>query len=163
MLLLLFVSVTSAAGFDQTLLEEQALGWAARIYELYAEERFPEVYAHMTFEIKDRVTEEDYTEYQEYHFRRLHLRITEITVKEASVNPSLPRSLLELVETDSYDAVVGVVVQYKVSFLVFGLRHEETVDKDVFFLVNEDSDGILQWYLLWDPSSMEEDAPNVEE
>ncbi len=162
LLLCIGVGSPASASLDEDYLRENAALWAEAIYALYAAEEFAAVYSHMAPEIQKMVTEEVYVQHQENHFRRHRLRISDVTAQKVIPDPKLPPTLQEPLAAGDYDGVVSVSMEYAASFLVLGLRHTETLNKDVFFAWKRRDGDSVRWYLLWDPSSLEEDAPDGE-
>ena len=142
---------------------EIAAEQAQVIYDHFAAEEFAAIYAAMAPDIQGSMSLEEYVDYQERHFQRLRLRITEIEVGNPRIRASLPRSLTTVTSVDSYQYVISVPVSYRASFLVMRMRHEESLDKDVYFGVKETDDGEEKLVLLWDPAALEEDESDGEQ
>ena len=108
--------------------------------------------------IGDIVSEEDYVNYQSQNFgAQVALGIE---VGEVSESPRLSGSLRQLLLDDESHRVYGVAISYKANF-VRGVRFSQTISKTVYVVVvdSQSEEGIL--YLLWEPSSMEEEEmPN---
>ena len=121
---------------------------------------FVEVFSLMYPSIGDIVSEEDYVNYQSQNFEELKLHLSEIEVGEVSESPRLSGSLRQLLLDDESHRVYGVAISYKANF-VRGVRFSQTISKTVYVVVvdSQSEEGIL--YLLWEPSSMEEEEmPN---
>ena len=131
--------------------------FVTQIYLDYAGESFATVYAAMYPTIKERVSEQDYVEFQRGHFEDLSLEITEIEVGEIREEPRLIRSLRQLLPDDEDRQVFGVEIRYKASF-VRGTRYKQRITKTVYVVAVNWCTERESLYLLWDPSSMEEEG-----
>ncbi|HHT89386.1 MAG: hypothetical protein QM451_01125 [Bacillota bacterium] len=141
-------------------LEGRVQDFVASVYADYAAQSFAEVFSLMYPSIGDIVSEEDYVNYQSQNFEELKLHLSEIEVGEVSESPRLSGSLRQLLLDDESHRVYGVAISYKANF-VRGVRFSQTISKTVYVVVvdSQSEEGIL--YLLWEPSSMEEEEmPN---
>lgn len=149
----LFGGSVARASDDRMRLED----FVTQIYLDYAGESFATVYAAMYPTIKERVSEQDYVEFQRGHFEDLSLEITEIEVGEIREEPRLIRSLRQLLPDDEDRQVFGVEIRYKASF-VRGTRYNQRITKTVYVVAVNWCTEREALYLLWDPSSMEEEG-----
>lgn len=133
-------------------LEEEVESFVSEVYTLYANQEFAQVYNLMHPKVQAGLDQDDYIKFQEHHFQRLRLKISELEVEEVKKNPRLPQEMQEFV-TDSNETVYGVSLSYRAHF-TSGIRLNQKITKTVFVVA---SDPSLTLYLLWDPSSLEEE------
>ncbi len=131
-------------------------GFVAKAYKDYAAESFDAVYAVMYPSIRETISEEEYVTFQRHHFERLSLKLRDIEAGEVSYRPRLARSLRQFLPEDENLHVYGVDISYTAHF-VRGVRVNQNVSKAVYVaLVHPGTIG-ESLYLLWDPSSMEDE------
>ncbi|GEM_PF-1637257 len=156
--LVLLTSGSGSAGNDG--LELEALHSAEQltqeVYAAYAAEQFEDVYRWMAPEIREVMTKKQYTEYQEHHFERLRLALTDIEVSDSDTAERPPRGLRTLID-DAYDAYLTVKVQYTASFYALGSQRTETIDKTVYWAAVYEEPDQVTVYLLWDPEDVLEE------
>lgn len=140
-------------------LEGRLQQFVLEIYQNYAAQDFQKVYQVMHPGVKELVTEEDYTAFQQHHFKRLRLRLDELAVGDVEADPRLPSALRVLVPEDEDGRIFGVELSYKAHF-VSGIRFSQSITKQVYLVMAADDGGAGQLYLLWDPRAMEEEQDN---
>lgn len=126
------------------------------VYQNYAAERFGDVYAVMHPSVQAVLAAEEYLAFQTHHFQRLRLRISEIEVGEVGTNPRIPLALQGLLSDDFEQQLYGVSLRYRAQF-VSGVRMSQTISKTVYVAVMNQGTDKESTYLLWDPSSIEEE------
>ncbi|NMB19668.1 MAG: hypothetical protein GX979_02260 [Firmicutes bacterium] len=129
--------------------------FVSEVYHDYAAESFAEVYGVMYPTIRDVVTEEDYVSFQEGHFTKLRLQLTDIEVGDVRETPRLPRTLRPFVQDQGNVQTYGVEISYNAQFVRAG-RHRQSISKTVYVALL-DSGTAEELYLLWDPNSMQEE------
>lgn len=152
---LLIFSVNSLA-FAKGKIDERLQDFVALVYENYSLERFAEVYKVMYPSIQEILSEEEYTDFQEHHFKRLSLAISEIEVGEVTKDPRIPSALRRLLSSDLEHHIYGVALSYKAQF-VSGLRFNQDISKSVYVAVVNPNLPEESIYLLWDPTSTQEE------
>ncbi|HKM43140.1 MAG TPA: hypothetical protein VJZ70_04020 [Limnochordia bacterium] len=130
--------------------------FVANVYDDYGAQSFDAVYAVMYPSIAERVTEGEYAEFQQHHFTRLSLELSDIEVGEVSEGPRLTRSLRQLLPDDEDLPVYGVEITYRAHF-VSGVQRNQRISKTVYVALVDPGTAGESLYLLWDPSSMEEE------
>lgn len=146
----------SGVAFGEEPISSPLQDFVAAVYADYAAESFDAVYAVMYPSIAESVPEGDYVKFQRQHFERLQLELRDIEVGEVSEGPKLARSLRQWLPDDKDLKVYGVEISYKVSF-VRGMRFDQTIAKTVYVVLGDPQSPQKALYLLWDPSSMEEE------
>lgn len=160
-LLVCLCLLVSGVASSETLLSTRLQSFVSNVYQDYAAESFEAVYAVMHPEIKKVISEEEYAAFQEDHFARLSLQLRDIEVGEVSENPRLARSLRQLLPEDESPYLYGVEISYTARF-VRGARFNQDVTKTVYIALVNPGAADESIYLLWDPSSMEEEEPGHE-
>lgn len=155
-LIVLFCFVLNGIAFGRESIQNKVQDFVEVVYQNYAAELFAKVYEVMHPSIQAVLSKEEYLGFQEYHFRRLSLRISEIKVDKVSKNVRVPSSLRELLSADSRYEFYGVGLSYRAHF-VSGVRLNQDVSKTVFVAVSNPGTKEESIYLLWDPGSIEEE------
>ena len=130
--------------------------FVSEVYQDYAAGSFDAIYAVMYPSIQGSISEEDYVQFQRHHFERLRLELSNIEVGEVSENPTLARTLRQLLPEDENLDVYGVDLSYRAHF-VRGVRFNQNVSKTVYVAIAHLGTTSESLYLLWDPSSMEDE------
>lgn len=157
---LVFVLVLSFAlcgvASGETTLELRLQDFTQLIYENYAAELFTEVYEMMYPSIHLLLSEEEYVGFQQHHFQRLRLSISKIEVGEVTTSPKLPSALNTFASGQDGQDIYGVALNYEARF-VSGVRFKQNISKIVYLAVVNKNTPEESIYLLWDPSSMQEE------
>lgn len=151
----LFFFILSGLASAQEPLQRRMQDFVRDVYENYAAELFEDVYGVMHPKIQAVLSEEEYVAFQTHHFQRLRLRISEIEVGDVNANPRIPLALQELLSED-VEQVYGVSLRYRAQF-VSGVRMSQTSSKTVLVAVVNQETEAESVYLLWDPSSIDEE------
>lgn len=140
-------------------LEEKLQDFVYQVYEDYSAKHFSSVYDVMHPNVKEQITKEEYVVFQEHHFERLKLSISEIEVGEVKENPRIPSQLRPFLSADG-EEVYGVELSYRARF-VSGMRFNQRIAKTVYVAV-EGLEGTERIFLLWDPTATQEEEQDNE-
>ena len=146
----------SSFALAQDGLEGRLIDFVLQVYNDYSAELFAEVYGVMYPSVHDVLSEEEYVSFQEHHFERLKLAISEIEVGEVTCDPRLPTTLRKLISEDDEHTIYGVSLSYRAKF-TSGVRFNQEVSKTVYVAVVNYGLSGEEIYLLWDPSSTQEE------
>lgn len=152
----LFSLVLAGVASGQGSIHQRLHNFVALVYESYATEAFGEVYEVMHPSIQGTLSKDEYVTFQEHHFERLRLEISEIEVGKVSTNPRIPSPLRTLLPLDLKHELYGVDLSYRAHF-VSGIRLNQSISKTVYVAVANPGTTEESMYLLWDPSSIEEE------
>lgn len=157
--MVLLVLTLSGIATGEKSIQSRLQDFALEVYQNYAAELFIKVYGAMHPSIHSVLSEEEYLAFQEHHFERLSLKISEIEVGEVSANPRIPAPLRALLPADSGLQLYGVGLSYRAHF-ISGIRLNQGISKTVYIAVANPGAQEESMYLLWDPNSIWEEEQN---
>ncbi|MFP4662008.1 MAG: hypothetical protein ACLFPF_07455 [Halanaerobiales bacterium] len=137
-------------------IERELLDEAQKIYHEYAAEDFSFVYNKLHPAIREIMTEEEYSAYQEEGFDEYQLKINDIRVNPEIEMVELPREFREIINKAEGNKIYRVVVSYEMDFKHAGSRKTRQVDNPVFLLRSD-----IKYYLLWDPNIIKDEEEGV--
>ncbi len=149
--------LVSGAAFSKDTTISILQNFVASVYQDYADESFEAVYSVMYPSVQKSVSEREYVQFQEHHFKRLRLELTDIVVGEVREDPRLPRILGSFLADDDELKVYGVDLSYRARF-VSGVRLNQTVSKTVYIVLVDPGTSHESIFLLWDPTTIEEEG-----
>lgn len=154
--LISFAVAAGGAVFATDFDVSQLQSFVAQVYSDYAAASFASVYSVMHPLIRETVPEDRYVEFQRQHFAELNLEISNIETGEVTTNPRLPRTLRELLAGEASSEFFGVEISYRVR-LESGVKLNQKISKTVYVALADPGDGNKTLYLLWDPTTLEEE------
>ena len=129
---------------------------AAEIYRNYQEYNFDKVYEFFHPAIKESLSREKYIAFQEENQEKYQLELSEIKITEVEKIESLPRKFDSYLQEEDYQEAYEASINYLLNIRIFVSGHEREVDTETYIVKFNDD-----YYLVWDPSVVEEDDPGA--
>ena len=127
------------------------------IYLNYQEQNFDGVYDFFHPALQESLSREQYVTFQEENFASYQMELSEIKITDIERIESLPDKFDIYLQEDDYQEAYEASINYLLNIRFFASGHEREVETETYIVKFNDN-----YYLVWDPSVIEEDDPGVE-